>query len=439
MRTITFSLFVIANFFCSQFTYSQTITGRSGIDIMSNGTLYYTSLLYSGSVNSKYDIVFIGDGFTASEQGLFNDAVASAVVALQTRTPYSNNICAINIWRVNVVSPTSGVDHPGRNIFVNTALDCSYSNGTTENSERCVYSNSPTKCYTAAGNAPGTDALIVLLNDPQLGGCQNGATGLICTSITPGFPNIVVHELGHKIGSLNDEYLCYLCNGSDDNRRYVGLEPPAVNVTANTDRSSTKWASLINGSTAIPTTNDIPPGVVGLWEGGSYYGTGIFRSQANCMMRDNGYPMCIVCANEMNRIFSRFQEGCTSSGGMPLTSRPHLILHALLRPVIRFRLFDERYVIKWPIPPCKVCIEEERRIILDGINSGSFRVEILDEKNNSVSQNNANESKSTEISFTPKAGTRYSLQISARNKVATGKMSIANVSMLVNNVKFPLE
>jgi hypothetical protein len=156
------------------------------------------------------------------------------------------------------------------------------------------------------------------------------------------------------------------------------------------------------------------------------------------MMRNNS-PMCTVCLNEMNRIFSRFQPGCTSSSGMPLTSRPHLVFHSLLLPVIRFRLFDERYVINWPIPPCKACREEKMRIILDGINSGSFRVEILDEKNNSVGQNNTDESKSTEISFIPNAGVRYSLQISARNKEATGKMNMANVSVLVNNVKFPLE
>jgi hypothetical protein len=220
MRTITFSLFVIANLFCSQLTHSQTITGRSGIDIMSNGTLYYTSLLNSGSVNSKYDIVFIGDGFTASEQGLFNDAVAGAVVALQTTLPYSNNMCSFNIWRVNVVSPASGVDHPGRNIFVNTALDCSFSNGSTPNAERCVYSNSPAKCYAAAGNAPASDAVFVLLNDLQGGGCASGFTGIVCSSIPPGFASIITHELGHKIASLADEYSCYLCDGTDNNRAY---------------------------------------------------------------------------------------------------------------------------------------------------------------------------------------------------------------------------
>jgi hypothetical protein len=438
MRTITFSLFVIASFFCGQFSYSQTITGRSGIDIMSNGTSFFTSLVNNGSISSRFDIVFIGDGFKASEQGAFNSAVASAVVALQTTPPYSNNMCSFNIWRVNVVSPETGVDHPGHNIFVNTALDCSFSNGSTPNAERCVYSNSPAKCYAAAGNAPGVDAVFVLLNDQQGGGCANGFTGIVCSSIPPGFENIITHELGHKIGSLADEYSCYLCNGTDDNRNYIGVEPSAVNLTANRNRSTTKWAALINTSTTIPTIDDTPSGITGLWEGGAYYGLGIFRPQSNCMMRNNS-PMCTVCMNEMNRTFSRFQDGCTTSRGMPLTSRPHLIMHSLLASAIRFRLFDQRYFINWPIPLCKVCREEETRIILDGINAASFKVEVLDEKNNSMAQNSAKESKSSEVSFIPKAGARYYLQVSARNKNATGKMNNATISMTVNNVKFPLD
>ena len=42
----------------------------------SDGT-QYTSVLLNGSSTEKYDIVVLGDGFTAGEQGDFNNAVSS--------------------------------------------------------------------------------------------------------------------------------------------------------------------------------------------------------------------------------------------------------------------------------------------------------------------------------------------------------------------------
>ncbi|NUO79368.1 hypothetical protein HUU05_04775, partial [candidate division KSB1 bacterium] len=203
---------------------------------------YYTAVLSNGSTSLKYDIVFIGDGFTTAQQADFNARVNDAVAALQAMPAYSQRMCGLNIWRVNVVSAQSGVDHPAGGVFRNTELDCRYGNPAVGEAERCIRSDSPAKCYEAADYAPDYDAVFVLVNDTQWGGC---AGGLVFSSISPGFAGIITHELGHKIGALADEYDCYVCDGSDANRTYVGPEPASANLTKQTARASIKWNALI--------------------------------------------------------------------------------------------------------------------------------------------------------------------------------------------------
>ena len=133
--------------------------------------LTYTGILVNGSSTSKFDIVFIGDGFQKNEQTAFNNKVNEAVAALQSRPGYSERMCGFNIWRVNVLSTDSGIDHPKNGISKNTALDCRYGNPAMSEAERCIVTDSPAKCFEAAANAPARDAVFVLVNDTQWGGC----------------------------------------------------------------------------------------------------------------------------------------------------------------------------------------------------------------------------------------------------------------------------
>lgn len=313
------------------------------VSIQANGSYNYATILCNGSSSEKYDIVFIGDGFTSGEQTLFDQKVEEAVNALKNLSPYKETMCSFNIWRVNVLSPESGVDHPEQGISRNSALDCRYGNPPAE-AERCIRSDSPAKCYEAAGYAPAYDAVFVLVNDTQWGGC---AGGLVFSSISANFHQIITHELGHKVGNLADEYDCYVCDGSDDNLSYTGGEHARPNLTNNTNRATTKWADLIAPSTAIPTTSNVPAGVVGLWEGGGYYENDLFRPQFNCQMRSSSQPFCAVCNRAMRDVMV---DRCTACELNPL------------RAICWFDRLDRwrwievvRWRIPWPWPPCLSC------------------------------------------------------------------------------------
>jgi hypothetical protein len=339
MKTSLFKLTLCCLLCIPAIIYSQ-------VNVLEVDGRFYTPLIESGTIYQKYDLVIMGDGYTVDQQDLFNQNAQQAVDALRNFEPYASRMCAFNIWRINVVSNESGSDHPRNGTLVDTALDTSYGDPSIGQAERCIWSNDVSKIYEAAAFAPGFDAILILVNFPQSGGCAGG--GLMFSANTPGFQRTVTHELGHNLGFLADEYTCYVCNGTDSNRSYPGGEPSQVNLTINQDRATTKWANLINSSTPIPTTVNNPNGVVGLWEGGGYHQLDIFRPQLNCQMRNSTMPFCAVCHNQMN---NRLESHCSLCELNPLSP----ICTFIDRDLRRFRWWDV-YVVRVRIPFGPICL-----------------------------------------------------------------------------------
>lgn len=391
---------IAASFFLSALTFSAFAVN---IQQQADGK-YHTSVLNNGSSGLKYDIVFIGDGFTSADQNTFNDRVNDALNALRSLSPFNQNICAFNIWRVNVISSQSGVDHPANNTFKNTELDCKYGDPSLGEAIRCIGSSSPAKCYEAAMYAPAYDAIFVFVNDEEWGGC---AGDLVFSSISPGFTGIVTHELGHKMGHLADEYTCYVCDGSDDDVTYSGPEPTAPNLTTNTDRATTKWASRILSTTPIPTTFSAL-NTVGLFEGGGYCKLGIYRPQVLCQMSNSYSVFCAVCADVLSAVLTSHCTFCELNPALkfcimadlrvPLVALCTCPIHFLIPPVCL------------SCPPEKVIIED--RIIINSADAKISTVHVYDPKGNEVKNTlESNADGTTTISFTRNRFLRYSLEI----------------------------
>jgi hypothetical protein len=369
----------------------------------------YTGILVSGATKTKYDIVFIGDGFRLQDQALFNARVQDALMALQNMIPYSQRMCALNVWRVNVLSTDAGVDHPFNSIFRNTELDCRYGNPSANEAERCITSASPFKCYEAANYAPAYDAVFILVNDVQWGGC---AGALVFSSISPGFAGIITHELGHNIGHLADEYDCYICDGSDDNLTYSGTEPSPVNITNQTDRSLLKWNTYVAASTPLPTIVDNPPGVVGLFEGGGYMRFGMYRPQMNCQMRTTGAAFCAVCRDEMLR---------------------SLFIHCpwIINPN-RYNVFNQPF---WKIPWCCFCPlfdDFKTKVILPEINVAQFNAEVVDSRQNVVARGTV-AGNQLQLEFDEKAGETYFVRLTSVSGKYNGQEIRFNPQLKRNN------
>ncbi|MET9731916.1 M64 family metallopeptidase [Streptomyces sp. NPDC006458] len=233
----------------------------------------------TGPTKARLDLVVIGDGYTAAEQGDFTADARRSLDAIFAIEPYRSYRGLFNIWLVEAASPVSGVSgDPTADVTRDTALGSYFF---CEEIERllCV----DTDAVTAQANrAPAADIVFVVANSTKYGGAGYTFTtppdGAIYRGIaTMSSDNersylIGAHELGHSIGNLADEYQ-YAGYGA-----YPGPEAPDINLSTHRDLGSAKWHRWVG-------EQDPTGSPVGTYEGGGYYETGVFRPTDTSIMR----------------------------------------------------------------------------------------------------------------------------------------------------------
>jgi hypothetical protein len=252
-----------------------------------------------GPPAAKYDLLITGDGFaaTAADQELFQRKADEVVKHLRTFAPLDQVFGAFNLWRLNLESPESGISHPRKGIVRHTRLGTHF--GREDQPARVVTADDETHVYRVIQPFfTEYDSILVLVNDPELGGSAAPSSFLVYTSLHPEFLTVVTHELGHRLARLADEYSCYLCDGKDDGRTWEGnYEPDRPNVTAETLRERIKWP--LTDGVPTPTTGPHPPDTVGVFEGAYYYAFRLYRPQQTCHMRTRQAPFCRICRSAL--------------------------------------------------------------------------------------------------------------------------------------------
>lgn len=252
------------------------------------GAASSTSRAMGNSAN-RVDIVFVGDGYTAAELPAFHASVDEIVVRLFEHEPFGRYEDVIAIHRVDVVSNESGVDNdPVEGIDRDTELDMGYWCGGTQRA-LCVNIG---KAYNYAQNAPDVDQVVALANSRKYGGAAYPSSNLSTSAgdyvLTP---DIVMHELGHALGKLADEYST---GGPTD---WPGGEPSAQNVsTLDADSmrgQGAKWATWLGSSTSGF------QGTIGTYEGANYSQNGIYRPSSDSLMRSLLRPFNLVGAEQV--------------------------------------------------------------------------------------------------------------------------------------------
>ncbi|GGJ78033.1 hypothetical protein GCM10010123_05100 [Pilimelia anulata] len=248
----------------------------------------------SGPSDQRLDIVFVGDGYTSSEQTAFVDHVKSKWDEMLKVEPYPTYKNSINVWAVEVVSQESGVDEDPKGTKRNTALDMGYWCGGTERA-LCV---NVQKAKQYARQAPGSDQAIAIANSEKYGGVGY-VTDDMATSAGKNAQSgqIVVHEFGHTIADMLDEYFY-----ADET--YRGSEPSTSNISTYNESTmkanGKKWAKFLG--------KDTPDGgKIGAFEGGmANYSKGVYRPSDNSLMRALGRPFSVVGLDEMSRAIKKY-------------------------------------------------------------------------------------------------------------------------------------
>jgi len=232
----------------------------------------------TGDPSVRFDLVFVGDGCTAAEQDLFHRQAVARWQQLSAREPFATLRDKFNVWQVNAVSRESGSDNdPTRGVRRDTVLNGTFYCGDVARLV-CV-DDAAARRYAAL--APGADQALVLVNSGTYGG--SGGTVTVSSGGNSQSGEIVVHELGHSIGGLADEY-----GGSGS---YPGGEPSEPNVSrldASAMRTrNAKWAAYLGRSTP-------DGGVIGTYEGGYYYDRGVYRPSQDSIMRTLGREFNLI-------------------------------------------------------------------------------------------------------------------------------------------------
>ncbi|WP_158845171.1 M64 family metallopeptidase [Saccharothrix deserti] len=240
----------------------------------------------TGAPDQRFDLVFVGDGYTAAEIELFHTHVVSKWSELSAVEPFKSYRQYFNVWQVSVVSTESGVDNdPTLGTARDTALDMGFwCQGRDTQTERLLCVNQ-TKATQFGALAPQADQVIALGNTAKYGGAGGGVATAAGANDQAG--QIAVHELGHSIGKLADEY-------DYPYDRYTGAEPTEVNVTA--DATGSKWSAYLGQASP-------DGGVVGAFEGARYYTSGLYRPTENSIMRTLGREFNLIGRDAMINAF----------------------------------------------------------------------------------------------------------------------------------------
>ena len=278
-----------------------------------------TQILASGPPGLKLNIAVLGDGFAAGDQTAYNDQVKGLLLdGVFGHDYFYEDAQAFNIYRVNLISNDSGVSqrqYDEHGTPVDPGDDTILSETPRDTALGFIYSGSWAHCWLefsakTAGAVqtaldtwvPDYDLILVILNETGFGGCGGGGFQIVTLGSDW---TVMAHEFGHGTGGLADEYC--------QNRPWTFGEPAPVNVTANANLATLKWRPFVAPSTPVPTGTGVcapynqgtPPAdwsndqSIGLFEGGTTYGTGVYRPVINCRMRGNSPPFCPVCYTEL--------------------------------------------------------------------------------------------------------------------------------------------
>lgn len=232
-----------------------------------------TSIWETGSSSTRVDITFVAEGYLASELDKFlADALNFTNYIFSTdnaalNAPFSNYKSYFNVNALFLPSNES------RWNLTSGVADTYFKANSYREDGRLMYGNYAAvhDAVSAALPYDAQDITIVLVNSQTYGGA--GGSVIWVTSGNLSSAEILLHELGHTIADLGDEYVDH------------GISAPPLhsslsyaNIT--TSKSSPPWQAWLGYEDSL--------GKVDVYEGGYYQTTGVWRATEDSKMLSLG-------------------------------------------------------------------------------------------------------------------------------------------------------
>ncbi|MFZ3566767.1 M64 family metallopeptidase [Streptomyces sp. BH097] len=280
---------------------SATPTPASAADATTDATV--VPIQNTGPAEKRFNMVVLGDGYTADEMPEFRADVERHMNVLWSIEPFASYRSYINVWAVEASSAESGVDcDPGLDApRRDTRLGMGFWGGCDANSVQRLLTVDSTAATAQADLVAGTTTanrqIVALGNSDTYGGA--GGTYATASGGNALSSLITPHEIGHSLGKLQDEYDYY--GRGEPGGAYQGGEPTSVHHTTLTseqmaDRKKKWWRWLGEES--------LSGGRIGTYEGGMYSTTGVWRPSKHSMMKTLGYAFDQVGREAMVKAIS---------------------------------------------------------------------------------------------------------------------------------------
>lgn len=263
--------------------------------------------LHKGNSPDKaIDILFIPDGYAKSDAKLLKKDMKRFASYVMKCTPYKEMAKKVNIRAIEGYSEESGITQPQNNIYRKTLVNCTYN---ALDLDRYLMCPGVWNLHEVADDAP-YDVIVIICNSEKYGG--GGIYNFYCTVYNHGdYPDyVIVHEMGHLIGGLADEY--YTSEVSVQDFYPAGIEPVEPNLTTLVDFDS-KWKKELPENTQIPTSPAVKGtpeyDQLGVYEGGGYVSKGVYRPTMHCTMHQISYnDFCPVCRKALEEVLDYYSK-----------------------------------------------------------------------------------------------------------------------------------
>lgn len=243
------------------------------------GAAELRTLRNSGPDESSINVVFLGDGYVASEKEKFFSDVQVKVATLVGSEAFAGFQDRINVHAIFAESAQSGITTPSLGIVRSTFFQTSFGVGGIDRLLAITGPDGLSRLNALlAGYAPSYDIVILLANSLEYGGSGGSYA---CLSLNQHSDEVLLHELGHSFAHLSDEYVDAQVGGSG----YV-----SPNSTNQIQRELIPWARYLLADTTLPTTAEGSAFDTGLYEGAVYLAKGWYRPTYVSKMRSLDHP-----------------------------------------------------------------------------------------------------------------------------------------------------
>lgn len=257
------------------------------------------TLQSNGLPGNKVDMVLLGDGYTVEQLrpgGKLEQHARRMVRLFFSAPPFDKLRPMFNIILIAAPSRQSGADPDQRD-----SVDTRYNSGYNSHGiRRLLTVRNKKQIRRDLAALPACDLALLLVNHTRYGGSgstlyRSGTTVPlpIAAAGNAGSIDIALHECGHSLANLGDEYVqpeiaaTYPLSGASG--------CPNIDTTA--DLTRIKWRAFFKYPGSRP--------LLGAYQGAYYRQRGVYRPQRRCKMRSLNSPFCHVCRKALTRAVYR--------------------------------------------------------------------------------------------------------------------------------------